>query len=103
MTTRAASESVLGELHRKIAKVMSDTLTVVEVAQDRYLENDEAVEPPAQVSAALLSVMVKFLADNSITAAPEESTEMSELEKKLQERKNKRQKVANVSFMEDYT
>lgn len=102
MATKAASESVLGELHRKIAKVMSDSLEVVEVAQSRYLENENEVDVPPTVPAALLGVMVKFLADNSITCAPEESTELTELEKKLEARKSKRRTVGNVAVLDDY-
>lgn len=102
MTAKAASESVLGELHKKIATVMSDSLQVVEVAQRRYLENEEAVDAPPSVPASLLAVMVKFLADNQITAAPEESKEMSELEQKLEARRNKRRTVNNVAVLDDY-
>lgn len=102
MTTKAASENALGELHSKVARVMSDSLEVVEVAQRRYLEAEEPVDVPPQIPASLLGVMVKFLADNNITAAPEENSEMSELEKKLNDRKKNRRQVGNVSFIEDY-
>ena len=104
MTTKAASVGKLGELHNKVAQVMSDALDVVDTAQRRYLENEEAVEPPAPVPAALLSVMVKFLSDNSVTCAPEESKGLSGLEQKLEARKSKRRVGAsNVAHIEDYT
>lgn len=82
MTVKAASEGALGELHSKVAKVMSNALDVVEKAQEHWLEGD-ADEPRPEVSAPLLSAITKFLNDNKISCVPEDSKEMSDLEKRL--------------------
>jgi predicted ATP-dependent protease len=89
MATNAAKEGELGKLHSKVARVMQNALDVQDEAQVRYLDNPEAIEVP-QVNASLLSVITKFLADNSITAAPDDSEHMSELEEKIKERQRKR-------------
>lgn len=99
MTSNATPEGRLGELHVKVARVMHQALDVVDVAQSRYLEDEEAIDPPAPISAPLLSVITKFLSDNSITAAPEESAGMSDLAQRL---KSKRRSVGNVAHIEDY-
>lgn len=103
MSKNAARESELGELHAKVAKVMSRAIDQIDRAQDLFdvqakayetlppeeLAVQAPIEPP-QLSAPLMGVMTKFLADNSITCAPEASEEMSGLAKALAEKKKKR-------------
>ena len=100
MTTNAASEKNLGSLHDKVAKVMVNALEVVEKAQQVYLELpvEDTVGPAPEVSAPLLGVITKFLADNKISCVPEESAGMSELAQRLAN-KNKRKSVGNVVHM----
>ncbi len=98
MTTKAANEGELGELQ---AKVMSDALTCVDIAQVKYIAaEDKELEGlsdviPPMVSAPLLSVITKFLNDNKISCAPEDSKTMTELETRLAN-KRARKSVGNV-------
>jgi hypothetical protein len=102
VSTKAATEGQLGELHNKVATVLTNALKVVEKAQDRYLmEEDVPLEMPLpEVSAPLLSVAAKFLADNKITCVPEESSALTDLEAQLEakrkRREGKRLAVGNV-------
>lgn len=99
MTERAASETVLGELHSKVARVMTQALDVYDTAQEIYLNTardkieEGQVIPEPVLSAPLLGVMTKFLADNKISCVPADSKELSDLEKRL---KSKRKRVASV-------
>jgi hypothetical protein len=96
-----ATDAVLGELHGKLAKSMLAALTASEQAAALLEEYSE--ELPGAVQAflvrtadtnpALLTAVAKFLKDNSITCAIEDNDEMSELEKRLQD---KRKRVGNV-------
>lgn len=100
MTTKAATEEALGELHGKVAKVMSNALDVAEKAQEVYLEAEgEDIGPPPEVPASLMSVITKFLADNKISCVPAESQGVSALEQRL---KNKnRRSVGNVVHLDN--
>lgn len=96
-----ATDKLLGELHGKLAKTMLASLESSEQAAALLEEYSE--ELPGAVQAflakisdanpALLTAVSKFLKDNAITCAIEDSEEMSELEKRLQ---NKRKRVGNV-------
>jgi hypothetical protein len=100
MTIKAASERTLGELHSRVAKVMVGALDVYDTAQEVYLEKaaqgdtTDVIVP--EVNASLLSVITKFLADNSITCVPEESEELTGLHAKLKEKRQNRKTVSNV-------
>jgi len=97
MAKGSAPEAELGDLHAKIARVMSKVLTSYEKASDAFLELIEAGAEPEQllefpeVSPAMLSVITKFLADNKITAVPEENKETSDLARQLQDRQARRE------------
>lgn len=95
MTTKAASEVALGELHSKVAKVMSNALSNIETAQELFEENPEAIDRP-EVSAPLLGVITKFLSDNKITCVAEESEAMTDLQKRLENKRKRRLNVGNV-------
>lgn len=102
MTTNAATEGKLGELHGKIAEVMTNALAVTEKAQEQYLENEaEDIGPPPEVSAPLLSVMVKFLNDNKISCQIEDSNKMSDLAAQLEAKRKSRRQVGNVVHLTD--
>lgn len=114
MTKKAATESTLGALHSKVAKIMTGALEVYDTEQELYLKSasmviDNADDPELvsqlagliapQPNASLLSVITKFLSDNQITCVAEESEEMSDLQKALDERKKTRRQVGNVVHM----
>lgn len=78
MSNNAATEDDLGNLHNKVAKVMTNALTQIETAQEQFDTLAEAagqepeliasiIDKRPEVSPALLSAMTKFLADNHIT------------------------------------
>ena len=104
MTTKAAREEELGELHSKVAKIMTNALAVVEKAQEYFLElaPEELMDQEVPtVSPPLLAVITKFLNDNSITCVPEEAAGVSELEQRMQrmrEQRSKRNTKDNVVF-----
>lgn len=95
MANTSATEEQLGKLHQRVAKVLSGALDVYEKAQEEYLQDVHDDLPPPEVNASLLSVMTKFLADNKITCAPAESEALSDLESRLQNKRN-RKRVGNV-------
>jgi hypothetical protein len=83
MSNKAATEDDLGNLHNKVAKVMTNALTQIEVAQEQFGTLQEAagddpeliagiLDKRPEVSPALLSAMTKFLADNHITCNDEQ-------------------------------
>jgi len=115
MTAKAASEGTLGELHKRVAKVMRGALDVYDTEQEMYLKKTDLIKEHAddpemverladlvapQPNASLLSVITKFLADNSISCVPEESEEMTDLQKTLEARRKTRRQVGNVVHME---
>lgn len=82
MTKNAAKVEDLAELHSKVARVLNKTLSLFDRLLDGYDENDpDAVMPT--VPPALLTVATKFLNENQITCAPEDSVDMTALEARL--------------------
>lgn len=69
----AASNSVMGELHEELARIMLDELRW-------YREQD----PPIPLPAADKAAIAKFLKDNSITCDPAASEDLEELRRELQ-------------------
>ena len=102
MTTKGpATEADLGNLHSKIATVMTKALDQIEQRQENWSNADSATQDdPPEVNPALLSVMVRFLDANKITCAPEAGNSMNELEKKLAAKKQTRRQVGNVVHLE---
>jgi NADPH:quinone reductase-like Zn-dependent oxidoreductase len=102
MTTKGpATEGTLGNLHNKVAEVMIGALDTIEKAQQAYDAMDveviaeKGIKEP-EVNPALLSVMVRFLDSNKVTCAPEQGNTMSDLERKLEEKRKNRRTVGNV-------
>lgn len=104
-----ATDKRLGELHGAVAETMLKALTTSDEATQLledygeelpvpvliFLENAKAINP------ALLQAVTKFLKDNDITCAIDDSNTMSDLEKRLAA-KGKRKAVGNVvAFDED--
>ncbi|QPC44926.1 hypothetical protein HW532_20835 [Kaustia mangrovi] len=98
MAKGPAKEGTLGDLHNRVAEVMIGALDQIKAQQEASDPGNEDMPPP-EPNSALLSVMVRFLNDNKITCAPENGNQMSELEKKLAEKKRKR--VGNVVHLHD--
>lgn len=104
-TKGPATEIALGDLHNKVATVMSRALDVADKALEAYDLMDvetiaeKGIKEP-EVSAPLLSVITRFLNENKITCAPSEGNATGDLETRLAE-KRKRKKVGNVTFLLD--
>lgn len=113
MSNNAAHEKDLGALHSAVAKIMSTTLKNLQKMQDAFDEALDAAQgdPTAvmdaivtrpEVSPALLAAITKFLADNKITCQVEESAELSETARIIQEKQKARRKgVGNVIPLHD--
>lgn len=113
MSKNAATESDLGALHSKVAKVLTGALEVLDRSQEVYMaQTDLLAQNPddpdlvaasldlkaPELNASLLSVMTKFLADNKISCAPEESTELTGLASILKQ-KGRRRQIGNVTHL----
>lgn len=102
-----ASDKELGVLHKKLAKAMSDALESSDAAKVLLDEHAEDLPGPvldflerhASANPALLTAIAKFLKDNDITCAKEDSKEMTELEQRLAAKKRK--SVGNVVALHD--
>lgn len=96
-----ATETSLSELHGKLAKAMLQALEESDEAQvllDIYTEElptevYDFLKSKAQDNPSLLTAITKFLKDNKITCAPEDSKDVSELRDRLSQ---KRRRVGNV-------
>lgn len=97
-----ATDKILGELHGRLAKAMlsalesSDSAIVLLEQFSEELPEPVAVflEKQASYNPALLTAITKFLKDNSITCSIEDNEEISELEKRLKDKRRK--SVGNV-------
>jgi hypothetical protein len=101
----AANDTVLGVLHEKVARVMTQALDVNDKAQQDYLclhvEDGADVPPPPDINPALLGAITKFLKDNNVTCAVEDSTALKDLENRLAVKKQAKRKVGNVTHLFD--
>lgn len=81
----AASESILGNLHERLAETYLDLLKGRPVF-------DEAGEEVGRIplGAADLQAINKFLKDNDITCAPDDSGKLAEIEERMRERNDRR-------------
>lgn len=103
-----ATDKLLGELHGKLAISMMRALEESDEAQvllDLYTEDlpDEVfdfLQKKSQASPSLLTAITKFLKDNNITCAIEDSQELNELEERLSK---KRRRVGNVIPFDEQT
>lgn len=107
MTKSNATDKQLGELHGKLAKAMLKALNASDEAV--FLLDEHGADLPTPVyqylekqagaNPALLTAVTKFLKDNSITCAVEDSTEMTDLQQRLSDKKRRR--VGNVIPIEE--
>lgn len=104
-TKQKATDRELGELHSLLARSMKDALQSSDEAKsilEACHESGEELPPfveaflekAATANPALLTAVAKFLKDNNITAAVEDSEEMSDLQKRLKDKR--RHSVDNV-------
>lgn len=108
MAKQKATDKELGELHAVLAKRMRLSLEAADAAE--YLLSEfgedlptpviEYLEKQSAASPALLTAVAKFLKDNDITCAVEDSEEMTDLQKRLSQ-KQKRKSVGNVSYIDE--
>ena len=93
-----ATDKELGELHSLLAKSMKAALEASSEAQDLLdacvdsgeelpLAVEAFLERAADANPSLLTAVAKFLKDNNITAAIEDSKDMSELEQRLKKKR----------------
>jgi hypothetical protein len=88
MSKTRASEELLGRLHAKLAKVMTDALEPIPVINP---DTEEVINTIPCVNPALFTAVAKFLKDNEITAVPEAGSAIDSLKNKMQEQRAKRQ------------
>lgn len=109
MATGAAKEKTLGGLHAKITEVFIKVLERYEMRLDAIEEIDpkemesevlEALfEEGAMPNPAMLSAVTKFLKDNDIGFDTERLNELSDQERRLQERRERRKDFAELSTL----
>lgn len=104
-----ATDKLLGELHGRLASSMLSALAASETAA-KLLDEYEDECPPAvaaflvktrDTNPALLTAVAKFLKDNSITCAIEDNDDMSELDKLLKEKRDKKRVGNVIPFADD--
>lgn len=97
----SATEQRLGELHAKVAEVLSEALEGEELPGYKDEETGEIVPPKKLApSAAIIAAATKFLKDNEITCAASDSNALGVLEKKMEERRARRANATVVDFAE---
>ena len=104
MSKKAATEDKLGELHSKVADVMLNALDAYDEVEKLVVEREQEKEDGTTIvtiearepSAALLGAITKFLKDNEITCNSAEAEGMTDLQKKLIEKRAKRGKVVGL-------
>lgn len=94
MIKKAASKGELDDLHSKVARIMGSALDAQQKELDDYLQDDTGIVEKPVTSAPLLGVITKFLSDNSVTCVPDDSAELSDLQKRLADKK--RRNVGNI-------
>lgn len=109
MAKGAAKEQSLGRLHSKITEVFIKVLDryearldvigeiAVEEIEDEVLR--ELMEDGAMPNPAMLSAITKFLKDNDIGFDTEKITELSDQERRLKERREKRGNVVSLTTL----
>jgi hypothetical protein len=86
----AADETKLGQLHEKVATVLTDLLDgqpITEEGEDGEVKVVGVIAP----SAAIITAAIQLLKNNNITCAPSENNALGELQAKMQERAKARE------------
>jgi hypothetical protein len=109
MAKGSANEKALGALHMKITAVFQKVLSryearldAVDTVDPSQIEDDvlrELLADGAMPNPAMLSAITKFLKDNSISFDNEQITELSDQERRLAERREKRGNIVDLSTL----
>lgn len=109
MAKGAANEKALGGLHSKLAGVFIKVLERYETQMDAVdaLKNgelehemlDELLSQDTMPNPAMLSAISKFLKDNEIMYDTEEVQQLSDLERRLADRRKKRENVVSLTSL----
>lgn len=87
----AADETKLGELHNKVAEVLTNALEGQQLPDYTDPDTGEVVKgAKLEPSGAVLTAAIQFLKNNNITCAPGENNALGALEAKMRERQEKR-------------
>lgn len=108
MARKTATDLELGQLHSLLARSMQRALTSSDKAAellDEFIQDlpqpvIEYLQESVDISPALMTAVSKFLKDNAITCAIEDSEEMTDLQKRLAN-KTRRKRVGNVEFLDE--
>jgi hypothetical protein len=110
MAKGSANEKALGALHAKITEVFQKVLAryearldVLDTINPADIEDEvlrEIMEDGAMPNPAMLSAITKFLKDNEISFDTEQLTELSDQERRLAERREKRTNLASLSHLQ---
>lgn len=102
-----ATDKELGKLHAKVAQVMLKALESSDTAGlllDEFMDElpekvVDFLEKQVTVNPALLQAVTKFLKDNEVTCQIDEDESMSDLQKRLAEKRT-RKSVGNVEYLD---
>lgn len=112
MARGSANEKALGSLHAKITAVFQKVLAryearldVLDTASEGKLELEsemleELMADAAIPNPAMLSAITKFLKDNDISFDTEQLTALSDQERRLAERRDKRSNLGNLTQLQ---
>lgn len=85
----AADETALGNLHTKVAEVLTDLLDGTPLPTGETDGDGNEITQTMPPSAATLTAAIQFLKNNNITCTPAKDNALGALEAKMAERKAK--------------
>jgi len=111
MAKGAATEKQLGDLHSKLATILSKVLEGYDKKMDLVNQVLEAADPEDKMisvlleqniepSPAMLSAVAKFLKDNEISVDSQELNQLSAQEERLANRKRNRPNLASITDLQ---
>lgn len=86
----AADETALGDLHNKVALVLSDLLDGTELPTGEQNDDGEEIKQVMPPSAATITAAIQFLKNNNITCTPAKDNALGELQEKIAAREARR-------------
>ena len=108
-----ATDKELGELHGLLAKAMKDALRAsdeakelleacIEGGEELPLGVEAFLERASSANPSLLTAIAKFLKDNNITAAVEDSDDMTELQQRLKDKRKQSMNVVSINGDQEF-
>ncbi len=107
MTAKAAPEERLGNVHAKVTAIFlkvleryEDRLDALTLLDKEEIEQDvllEVLEQNFEPNPAMLSAITKFLKDNEISYDVPQIDELSDTERRLKERRDKRSNIQTLT------